>query len=345
MEKREITIYDIAKQLNLSPSTVSRGLNDHSGINNKTKNKILKLAHEMGYRSNKFASNLRKQSTNTIGVIIPRLDSLFMSSVIAGIEKIANEASFNLIISQSLESENKEKSNARTMFNSRVDGLIVSLSNETKDLSHFETFINKGVPLIFFDRVAEELPCTKVIIDNKQAGYTATKHLIDQGCRNIVHITNRIQRNVYRDRFEGYLKALREHGITYNEDFLITNDLSEKSVINCIREDILKRKTLPEGIFISNDFAAAIAITTLKEMGIRVPQDIAVIGFNNDSISKVTEPSISTINYPGVEMGESVARILVNHLKGKINLKITSTVVLNTELIIRNSSMKKENLS
>lgn len=342
MAKKEITIYDIANQLNISPTTVSRGLNDHPAININTKEKIRKLAKELGYRSNKFASSLRTQNTNTIGVIIPKLDSLFMSSVISGIEKIANNAGYNLIISQSFESEEKEKKNATTMFNSRVDGLIVSLSNDTKDFSHFKSFIKRGVPLIFFDRIANELPSTKVVIDNFKAGYSATKHLIEQGCKNILHITSSLNRNVYRDRFEGYKKALEDHGIPYNSELFISNDLSESAIIDCIENDVLKRKTMPDGIFITNDFSAAFAITALKQAGIKIPEDIAVIGFNNDLISKVTAPPISTVNYPGREMGESVARILVNHLNGSGALDITNVIVLNTDLIIRESSLRNK---
>ncbi len=342
MSKKEITIYDIAKELGISPTTVSRGLNDHPAININTKKKITALAKKLGYRSNKFASNLRKQRTNTIGVIIPKLDSLFMSSVISGIEKIANDAGYNLIISQSFESEEKEKANAITMFNSRVDGLVVSLSNETTDYKHFKTFIEKGIPLLFFDRITDELPSTKVVIDNFKAGYTATTHLIEQGCTNILHITGNLNRNVYGDRFAGYKQALADHNIDFMPDMLFTDSLSEEGIHNCFHNEILKRDTLPDGIFITNDFSAAFAIMILKENKIKVPDDIAIIGFNNDLISKVTEPAISTINYPGTEMGESVARILINHLKGNGDLNITSTVVLNTELIVRQSSLKRD---
>lgn len=151
-----------------------------------------------------------------------------------------------------------------------------------------------------------------------------------------------MNRNVYRDRFEGYKKALQDHDIPYQPDLFVVNDLSESAIINCIKNDILKRKTLPDGLFVTNDFSAAFAITALKEAGIKIPEDIAVIGFNNDLISKVTEPTISTIHYPGREMGESVARILVNHLEGEGDLNITNTVVLNTDLVVRNSSLRKK---
>jgi len=339
MTKKEITIYDLAKRLDISPTTVSRGLKDHPAININTKKRILDLAKELGYRSNTFASNLRKQNTNTIGVIIPRLDG-FMSSVISGIERIVNNAGYNLVITQSFESLDKEITNATTMFNSRVDGLIVSLSNDTKDLNHFKNFIKKGVPLLFFDRIAEDFPSTKVVIDNFKGGYTATKHLIEQGCKNILHITGTLNGKVYRDRFEGYKKALEDHQIAYHPEMFISNCLSEDKVIDYLRNTILKRKDLPDGIFITNDFTAAFVIKVLKEEGIKVPDDVAIMGFNNDQVSKVTEPPISTINYPSVEMGESIARILINHFEGRGDLSITNTVVLNTELVIRGSSLK-----
>jgi len=343
MPQKDITIYDLAEQLNISATTVSRGLQNHPAINEKTRKRISDLAAELGYRSNKFASNLRKQKTNTLGVIVPRLNSLFMSSVISGIERIANNAGYNLIISQSFEKEAKEQTNAKTMFNSRVDGLIVSLSSDTKDYSHFDTFIKKNIPVIFFDRIAEEVKSAQVLIDNFKAGYAVTAHLIAQGCKEILHITGNTTRNVYRDRMEGYQKALSDHNIMYQPDLVISNDLSEQAIKDTLVNDILKRQHLPDGLFITNDSAAAVALSVLREAGLRVPEDIALAGFNNDLISRVTEPAITTINYPGNEMGENIARILINHLDGEGKLSFTNTVVLDAELIIRASSIKNRN--
>src|SRR5690554_805179 len=178
---KEITIYDIAKSLEISPTTVSRALNNHTAVNEQTKQRIFRAAKEMGYRSNIFASNLRSKRTNNIGVIVPRLNSPFQSSAIAGMEKIANESGFNLVISQSLESLEKEIANVKMMFNSRVDGLIVSMVDDPTNIEHFKPFIKKGIPLLFYDRVAEQEECTGVIIDNVQAAYNATSHLIAQG--------------------------------------------------------------------------------------------------------------------------------------------------------------------
>ncbi|MBG6235862.1 LacI family transcriptional regulator [Pedobacter sp. CAN_A7] len=341
MRNKEITIYDLAQKLNISAATVSRGLSDHPAINKETKKKIFDLATELGYRSNKFASNLRKQHTHTIGVIVPRLNSLFMSSVLSGIEKIVNNAGYNLIIAQSFEQEAKERTNTTTMFNSRVDGLIVSLSSDTKDFSHFDTFIKKNIPIVFFDRIAKEIDATKVLIDNFKAGYQATSHLLDQGCKEIMHITGNITRNVYKDRFEGYKKALEERQLDFDPSLFFSNDLSEQAVQDTINE-VLKRKKLPDGLFITNDSAAAYALTILKQAGLKVPKDIAIVGFNNDLISQVTEPAITTINYPGNEMGETIARIILNRLDDDGDSSFTSTVTLNSDLVIRASSLRKK---
>src|ERR1700677_4408727 len=212
--EKEVTIYDIAKKLNISAATVSRGLKDHPGINKNTKKKILAAAAEMGYRTNSFASNLRKKSSHIIGVIVPRLNSSFMSDVIAGIEKVVNEANYNLFISQSLESMKKEVSNAKAMFNNRVDGLMVSLAYDTTNIDHFEAFVNRGVPVIFFDRIQEHKQCPSIFIDNYKAGYSITTHLIEQGCKRIMHIGGNQLRNVYSERFNGYKKALSDHNLS-----------------------------------------------------------------------------------------------------------------------------------
>src|ERR1700761_779761 len=176
--EKEVTIYDLARKLNISIATVSRALKDDPVVSKKTKKKIADLAQEMGYRSNNFARNLRTSRTNTIGVIIPRINSYFMSAVIAGMENIANHEGYNLIISQSSESVEKETANANTFFNNRVDGLLVSLAYDTDNLSHFEPFFKKKVPLIFFDRVAEHKDCTCILINNEKSAHEATSHLI-----------------------------------------------------------------------------------------------------------------------------------------------------------------------
>lgn len=339
-QKRDITIYDIAKKLDLSSATVSRALNDSSVINEKTKNKVKQIALDLGYQQNNFASSLRKQKSNTIGVIIHELKSNFTTSVLAGIEKITTEAGYDLIIAHSSENVKKEIANAHNLFHKRVDGLIASLSFETENMEHFEKFYKKAIPVIFFDRVEESNESTKVIIDNYKAGYSATNHLIDQGCKRIIIVTGNLKRNVYKNRFRGYRDAVVNQGLEVLEESIIIKDLSEQSGVE-VANQILAMTPMPDGAFITNDFTAAVCMRTLKKNGIKIPEDIAIIGFNNDPISKIVDPTLTTIDYPGVLMGEVAATNLLNHINGKTDLKKMNTIIINSELIIRESSMKK----
>jgi LacI family transcriptional regulator len=340
-QKKEVTIYDIAQKLALSSTTVSRGLNDHAAINKNTRKKIQDTARELGYRHNTFASSLRKQKTNTIGVIIHELNSNFITSVLSGIEKVTAENGYDLLIAHSSESFEKEAANSLNLFHKRVDGLLASLAFDTEGLEHFKHFEDKGIPVIFFDRVEENIENTKVIIDNYKCGYQATQHLIEQGCKRIVLVTASLKRNVYAQRYKGYKDALYDHRIKLDDKLVLVKDLSEQCSVEAAYE-ILKMTPMPDGAFITNDFSAAVCMQTLKEHGIKIPQDIAVVGFNNDAICKLIEPQLSTIQYPGNEMGEIAARNLINHLKGVSNIKHTNTIVVRSELIIRKSSLRKQ---
>jgi len=339
---KEITIYDIAHKLNVSAATVSRSLNDLPGVNKDTKKKIVETARQMGYSFNAFASNLRTKRSNTLGVIVPRLNSSFMSDVLAGIEKVANEANYNLIISQSLETMKKEISNAKTMYNNRVDGLLVSLAYDTDEIEHFEPFIQREIPLIFFDRIYEHEKCPNIHIDNYKAAYEITNHLITQGCRKIVHITGSQVRNVYADRFNGYKQALADNQIAFTDDLLIINNLSTADGVEAA-ELILKMHQLPDGVFVANDVCAVSCMQQIKKAGLNIPDDIAFAGFNNDPSACIIEPNLTTINYKGYEMGEVAARLLISHLVNNYDLQLTHSLILRHELIIRESSLKKDN--
>jgi LacI family transcriptional regulator len=339
--KKDITIYDIAQQLSLSSATVSRALQNNPSINKNTRKKIQDTAKQLGYRHNTFASSLRKQKTNTIGVIVHELNSNFITSVLAGIEKITTEAGYDIIIAHSSESHEKEAANALNLFHKRVDGLIASLAFTTKGLDHYKFFEEKGIPLVFFDRVEEKSDSIKVIIDNYKCGYEATQHLIEQGCKKIVLVTANLKRNVYAQRHKGYMDALFDHNIPFKKELVLIKDLSEQCGVEAAME-IIKMKPLPDGAFITNDFSAAVCMQTLKENGVRIPGDIAIVGFNNDAISKIVEPQLTTIHYPGSDMGEIAARSLINHLRGISNIRRTQTIVVRSELIVRKSSLKKQ---
>lgn len=337
---KEITIYDIAKQLDISPATVSRALNDNNLVSASTRKKVNSLAENLGYRQNLFASSLRLKKTHTIGVILHELNTYFITSVLAGIERIVTEAKYNLIIVHSAENAEIEVANARNLFNKRVDGIIASLSFNTENLSHFDQFQRKNIPVVFFDRVFENSDGVKIIINNFKAGYDATTHLIEQGCKCIAHITSSLKRNVYSERMRGYKQALLDHNLNFEEKLLIIDGLKEEDALRSANR-ILAMKTLPDGIFITNDFCAAVVMQALKDAGLRIPQDIAIVGFNNDIIGKVIDPKLTTINYPGFEMGQLAARTLIGHLEGTMDMNFTSTMVIKSELIIRESSLKK----
>lgn len=335
--KKEVTIYDIAAQLDVSVATVSRALRDDPVVSVKTKKKVFDLAEKYGYQTNQFARNLRKQQTNTIGVIIPRLNSYFMAAVIAGIEQVANQAGYNLIISQSSESAERESINVRTMFNNRVDGLLVSLSYHTNNLDSFEKFAQKNIPVIFFDRTPESSTFTNIRINNVQAGYEATKHLLSKGRRRIVHVTVSSTESVYRERFRGYAQALAEFGVPLDMNLVYLGDLSLESGADAAKF-IHALPQRPDGVFVANDNCAAGCVIGLKAHGLRVPEDIAVVGFNDDPVSRIVDPNLTTIHYPGHEMGELAARSLINHLNGAADIMLTQTILLRSDLVVREST-------
>lgn len=341
-KKSEVTIYDISKALNISASTVSRGLHNNPQVRKELRKKIFQTANEMGYQHNKFAANLRQKRTKTLGVVIPMIDSHWQSSVISGMETAANKAGYQLLISQSEESAELEAANIQALFNSRVDGFLVSLSSETRTLDSFQNIFRRNIPLVFFDRVLECANCVNIVIDNFKAGYEATKHLINQGCKRIVHVGGSLNRNVYNDRYRGYKLALADHSLPFDDDSLIiTNLRSDSSGIYVVKK-LLSQDNIPDGIFAANDSSAVSIICELKKAGIKVPEEIAVVGFNDDPVSKVIEPNLTTIHYPGREMGEIAASTLIRIIEGTLFENVNS-IILHSELIIRKSSLRSEN--
>lgn len=339
--QKDVTIYDLAKELNLSPATISRGLKKSSALNKDTVIRILEKAEEMGYRHNNFASNLRNKRTQTIGIIVPRLNSYFMSSVLAGIEDIASKEGYNIIISQSLEKKELEKSNANTMFNKRVDGLLISLAYDTTDITHLQPFFDKHIPVVFFDRAFLTDQSTSVVINNQEAAYRAVTHLIDQGCKRIMHLAGNMMRDVYSDRLKGYKQALEENNIAYNDKLVHISKLSEQDGIDAANYILsMKSGERPDAVFCANDMSAVYCMSHLKENGIKIPEDIAFVGFNNDAVSRVIEPKLTTIDYPGYNVGEAAASGLINILKGDAATQKTTKLVLQAKLLIRNSSKR-----
>ncbi len=339
--KKEVTIYDLAKELNYSPSTISRALNNHKSISKKTIKLIKDAAQEMGYRPNNLAAGLRNNKSNTIGVLISRINRPFMASLISGIEETARKEGYNVLISQSNDKYENEVSNCNALYDSRITGLIVSLSMETVDTAHFQKFVEQGIPIVFVDRVPENFNSYKVVIDNYTAGYTATKHLIEQGCTRIAHFAGAQHRNIYEERKKGYLDALRDSGLPILEELVVHfKTLSFEEGTKATKK-LLKLDAPPDGIFSANDTAAVSAVMCAKKMGVEVPDQLAVIGFNDDPIASIMQPSLSTVSHPASKMGAISARRILNHSGHNYDSDLTEITVLGTEIIQRDSSMKK----
>jgi len=336
-QKPETTIHDIAKKLNISASTVSRALKDNPLISETTRNKIKETAEKMGYRPNVMAANFRTKRTNTIGVIVPLINRHFFSSVISGIEDIAYQQGFAVTISQSNDKFEKEDKIANTLFANRVDGLILSIAMETKTYNHLKLFTERNIPLVFFDRVVDEIEAHKIVVDDFGAAYKATSHLIDQGRKHIAHIGGPLNLKTYKTRQDGFCKALNDAGLQVDTTLMINNSLSREDGTKAIKK-LLKAPTKPDAIFCGNDTTALSTIIYLQEKGIKVPEDIAIVGFSNEPFSKVVTPSISTIKQPGFEMGQKAAELVINQILKKETSNTFETITMPTELIIRNSS-------
>lgn len=339
--KKETTIYDIAKELKISASTVSRGLRNSEEVKKRTAALIAKKAKEMGYRPNNFAVNLRNKHTDTIGVIVPKLSSHFIASALAGMESVANENKYNLIIAQSQEKHEREKEAVSAMFTSRVDGILLSLAADTSDLRHLIPFLRAQTPVMLFDRGGDSEDISSVTIDNYQAAYEITQHLIAQGCQSIIHLAGNDRRDLYACRIKGYRDALLSNNIVFSEDWVWRCDLDEKAGIEAARKILLMpRSKRPDAVFAANDISAIYCMLHLKEHGVNVPNEIAIAGFNNDPVCSMVKPGLTSVNYSGFEMGKMAALHLIDLIKRPKAKYPVTAVVMHSNLVIRESSLR-----
>jgi len=338
---KEITIRDLARQLALSPATVSRALNNYGNVTKPTKRRVLEMAEKMGYQTNDFARILKRRHSNTIGFIVPELDSYIMATVVAGMEKVASREGYNLIVMQSHGSITTEATCAHVLFNKRVDGLVVALSQETPQLDHFKPFVDKQIPIVSFDADRNSQDFVNLFIDNRKAGYAITRHLIEQGCKRIVHLTARIASPVYKERYEGYRLAMEEFNLPINKQYIIKCDMDIQAG-SAVVETILGWEQKPDAILAAGDQCAVGCIMALRSKGIRIPEDIAVAGFGNDLVSMVVEPGLTTMSYPGYQMGESAINHLVQHLQGAISGSVINNIILRSDLVVRDSTRLRD---
>ena len=341
MKKHRITIKDIAQKLDISPSTVSRALKDHPDINPKTKKSVKEMAEKHHYIPNKIALGLLQNQSNTIGVIIPEIIHHFFSSVISGIENAAYKEGYNVMICQSMESYEKEVKNVQTLLSNHIDGLLISISKETRDCDHLKNFREIGLPLVFFDRIAEDIETDKVIVDDYGGAYKATQHLISMGCKRIAHFYGPLNLLIGTNRYNGYTQALKDNNYPLKEEYMIFCDSFEDAVKQT--EKILQLPEPPDAIFTVNDLTAAGAMKVITEKGYNIPDDIAIVGFTNSFISPLTNPTLSTIDQNGYTMGQEAAKILFQRIKEQSDKKTEPiTKLLDTDLIVRESSKRKK---
>ena len=339
MKKANVTIHDISKSLGIDSSTVSRALNNSPRVSQKTKDKIVNKANEMGYQRNSLASKLRTNKTHSIGVIVPRISRQFFSSVIAGVEETAFDAGYDVIICQSLESFEREKKLMETLTSNRVDGILISISMQTTTYEHFIEYQKQGFPILFFDRHCDLAQSTNIIIDDYKISFEATEHLIQQGCKHIVHFSGPSTLEMYIKRTNGYKAALIKYGIPIREEYILESQLMQEDGI-VLAKRILKLQKV-DAVFSGNDTAAISAMQHLKENGVQIPKDIAFVGFSNEPISAVMEPSLTTIRQPDFEMGKIATTLLFEQIENKSMHPKSQVKILEPELVIRNSSRKK----
>ncbi len=339
MKKQSVTIKDIAKRLDISPSTVSRALKDHFEISEETKEAVRKVAKELNYQPNSVALSLRNSKSNTIGVVVPEIVHFFFSTVISGIEDVAHRRGYNVIITQSNESYEREVMNIQTLFNNRVDGILISISLETFDFTHLDAVEERGLPVVFFDRTSDLDKHHSVIVDDFNGGYQATEHLIRQGYQRIAHLTGPTSLLITKERLRGYRKALEDAGISYDEELVMYDQSLNPTTAFDASHQLIQSKN-PDAIFTSNDMAAMGAIKAAQKCGKNVPQDIGIVGFSNWQFTQYTNPSITTIEQPGFEMGQKSTEMLLKQIEADELEDQVETVMLATRLISRESTLK-----
>lgn len=338
-----ITIKDIAKALGLSTSTVSRALRGSHEISSDTKKMVIEYAEQFNYRPNPIALSLKERRSRSIGVVVCEIANNFFSQAINGIESIAYNRGYHVIISQSHESYEREVVNVEHLASRSVDGLLVSLSTETDRIEHFKTLHDKGFPIVFFDRITDEIETHKVVVDNYKGAYDVTQLLINSGYKKIAHLTNAPHLSISKERLNGYKAALTDNDIPVKDDYIkycnhggmIYQELEDavKSLVNL--------KDRPDAIFTTGDRLSVSCLAALKAIGLKVPDDMAVAGFSNSPLVELLNPSLTAVKQPAFEMGQTATELLIKLIESKRAVTEFETVVLQTEIIARDSSRKK----
>ncbi|MFC2110176.1 LacI family DNA-binding transcriptional regulator [Bacteroidota bacterium] len=334
---KKTTIKDIANVLGITPSAVSKALNNHPRISDKTKIAVQQVAKNLNYQPNHLASALRKGKSNLIGVIVPKASSHFFSSVVQKLEEILNKKGYNIIIAQSNESYKKECRTIDALLNTQVDGIIASLANETINFSHYEKIKKKGIPLILFDRGDNDIGVDYIGIDDYKSSHLVVKHLTNQNCKRIAHIAGYRHTRIFKNRIIGFVDALKSNNLPYTDELILEGDLTLEDGRKKM-ETLLKLKNRPDAVYAAGDYAALGALQVLQEHNIKVPEEIALVGFSNEPFTSLITPSISSINQHSSEIGRLAAETFIKRIEDPDWTPILNKIILDAELIVRDSS-------
>lgn len=339
-KSQQITIVDVAKALGVSPSTVSRALNNSSEINENTRQEIIRVANELDYRPNLLAQSLHRGETHTIGVVIPDIQRPFFAGVVAGIQKIASEAGYRVMICQSNESHSTEVLNVQALMASRVDGLLISHSKETNSFEHIKLHLRKGIPIVHFDRVCDELDTAKVALEDFDGSFALVEHLIQRGCRRIAACAGPEDLLISQKRLNGYKAALQKYGLPIEQELIFHSNFKKEDSLDALTAWLdLPQK--PDGIFSVHYGNAIEMMVTLKQKGIKIPDEIALAAFGDDLLASLFEPSLTVFNQFPYVVGQEAATILIDNIIHKETF-VPFTKVIKGELIVRDSSRNKE---
>jgi LacI family transcriptional regulator len=337
MQKRKVTIKDIAKELGISPSTVSRALKDHPDISPATKKAVNELAEKYHYTPDPIALSLKSRKSKIIGVIVPEIVHYFFSTVIHGIEDVAYRSGYNVMVCESNETLGQEVQNVEALLSSRVEGILVSISKETTTCDHFRKIQEADVPLVFFDRICSDIETDRVVVDDEEGAYQAVSHLIDMGCKRIVHLAAPDHLSIAHQRRKGFIRAMEDRDMNLHSGSIVKCDTIEDAR-NVIPE-MLTSPEPPDGFFAVNDLTAAETLKIVKSHGFQVPGDIAIFGFTNGQISDLTDPTLSSVEQHGFEIGKEAARLLIDRLQ-KEDAYPPITRVIETKLALKGSTRR-----
>ncbi len=334
----QITIKDIAKELGISYATVSRAMRNTHDVSEETRNLVLKKAKELNYRVNLNATGLVTNKTRNIGVIVPTITNYYFSTVFTGIQNIAYDKGYNVVLYVTGESTEREISTINSLSLSSIDGLLVCVTEESLNCSHLSNIIDAGIPIVFFDRVAEKINTSKVVQNDYDGAMTAVKHLIEQGYKRIAHITGSRKLSLTKERFQGYNDTIKKYKLEFREEWLTYSEFTQESGYRDIWK-LWDYKYKPDAIFAVNDRKAIGAMVALKERGVQIGKEVGVVGFTNDPMASIVTPSLTTIEEPAFKVGEKACDLLLKHILKK-NF-IPERVVLNGKLFVRESTQRK----